>query len=290
MYHRIARRAIDPLRMSVSPENFADQVAAIRLVADVVPPGSILLPGSRPRVALTFDDGYADNLHHAVPVLAASDTPACIFATNHFEPEAPEFWWDQLDHLFLCGEVDVPFVDLLLDVGSVRFDVRTEAGRIRTFSRLNVVFRNLPAAERQAHVDALHHQLGRTPVRCGAHLRLTAMELAELDGGGLIEIGGHTVTHAALPLVDPHTAGTEIADNRRALAAICGRSPQLFAYPYGYHVRRTTAEVRAAGYDMAFGARSGTIGMVNNPYRVPRFAVSDCSAGELTEQLLEVLG
>ena len=289
MYHRVERRDCDPLRLCVTPENFAAQVAVICSFAEIVAPAAIFGPGDGPRVALTFDDGYADNLIHAAPVLQRYQAPACVFATNRYLPDDPEFWWDQLEHLFLEGDTGVAFVELDFVTGRVRFDVRSSAGRIRTFARLNVVFRDLADDVRQAHIDDLHGQLGRSPVVCAGHRRLRSAELRTLSEGGLVEIGGHTVSHAALPLIDDMTATSEIADNRTELAALTGHPPRLFAYPYGSYRRRHVSQVRSAGYSMAFLARADPIGQFTNPLTVPRLPMKDWTAEEFRPALIGAL-
>jgi peptidoglycan/xylan/chitin deacetylase (PgdA/CDA1 family) len=290
MYHRVDRRARDPLRLCVAPERFAEQVAAIRGVADLVAPHRIFEPGARPRVAITFDDGYLDNLERAVPVLERYDAPACVFVTDHLGAGADEYWWDQLDHLFLDGDAGAPHVELELAHGTVRYDIRTEAGRVRTFSVLNNVFRDLAPDTRRSHLAALHEQLGRTPVRCDAHRRLGPADLRTLSDGDLVEIGGHTSGHAALPLVDNATAEAEIARNRATVTAATGRAPRLFAYPYGTYTRRSSAQVRRAGYELGFLARPGIIWPLTNPMAVPRLPVHDWGADEFLGELRRALG
>ena len=285
MYHRIEHRDVDPLGLFVSPENFAAQIAALRGIADIVPAAEILEPGPRARVAITFDDGYADNLYNAEPTLAAFDAPGCIFATNQFSPDSAEFWWDQLDHLFLREPCATPFVAAPLPGRHVRFDVRNAAGRTRAFSFLNRAFRTLQPGEQQSCLEALHAQLGVSSVCCAEHARLTANELEKLAAGGLIEIGGHTATHRALSTTNAADAQTEIAGNRRALTAVTGRAPRLFAYPYGDSEQRNWSEVRAAGYTFAFSTKSERLGAVYRPFLMPRIFVGDWGASEFLARI-----
>ena len=58
------------------------------------------LRGFRPRpffVALTFDDGYRDNLDHAWPVLAKHDAPWTMFVTTGFADRSARLWWLELE-------------------------------------------------------------------------------------------------------------------------------------------------------------------------------------------------
>src|SRR5262245_22898042 len=80
MYHRIADDPVDHWQLAVSPARFEEQLQVVRrtrhplslikfvrhLMAGTLPPNA---------VALTFDDGYADNLTAGKPRLAAADVP-----------------------------------------------------------------------------------------------------------------------------------------------------------------------------------------------------------------------
>jgi peptidoglycan/xylan/chitin deacetylase (PgdA/CDA1 family) len=79
---------------SASPAEFARHLDWLASACDVVPldrvgdpaegaPGAGDAPG-RPRVALTFDDGYDDNHAYALPLLAERGLPATFFVTAGF--------------------------------------------------------------------------------------------------------------------------------------------------------------------------------------------------------------
>src|SRR5207245_11375101 len=52
-------------------------------------------------VAITFDDGYLDNLEHAKPALEAAAAPALIYIPTGYVGESRRFWWDELERLLL---------------------------------------------------------------------------------------------------------------------------------------------------------------------------------------------
>jgi len=88
MYHRVARLgAYDQL--TVTPERFEEQIATLVSRCRVISLAQALTEleagGPRtPAAVLTFDDGYRDNLVHALPVLRRHGLPATIFLTARF--------------------------------------------------------------------------------------------------------------------------------------------------------------------------------------------------------------
>ena len=86
LYHRVASGLADPWRLCVSPEHFAEQ---LDVVASSWQPLALhdlareegTRSGSLP-VAITFDDGYADNLQVAAPLLAERGLPASFFIVS----------------------------------------------------------------------------------------------------------------------------------------------------------------------------------------------------------------
>jgi peptidoglycan/xylan/chitin deacetylase (PgdA/CDA1 family) len=72
---------------SAAPDEFARHLDWLATECDVVPLGALVGEPNhtgRPRVALTFDDGYADNHEHALPLLVERTLPATFFVTVGF--------------------------------------------------------------------------------------------------------------------------------------------------------------------------------------------------------------
>src|SRR5438552_16821331 len=106
MYHRIADEPLDHWDLSVSPAHFEDHLRVICRTRHALPLTEFVkrhMAGTvRPdAVALTFDDGYVDNLLSAKPRLAAADVPATVFLPTGFLDRPGEFWWDELARFIL---------------------------------------------------------------------------------------------------------------------------------------------------------------------------------------------
>lgn len=103
---------------------------------------------------------------------------------------------------------------------------------------------------------------------------LTWPELHALEAHG-IEIGSHTVRHAALPLLSSTAARHELVNSRRALERHLGHPVLWFAYPYGAEDARVVPLVREAGYALAVTTQSGTMQSSTAPLELHRYEVLD---------------
>jgi peptidoglycan/xylan/chitin deacetylase (PgdA/CDA1 family) len=88
MYHAIGTPAYGDSRglFSLSPKSFKQQMALLAnwRAGKIVAFDANQLGGSNCRVAITFDDGYLDNLEVAAPILSELNIPFTVFVTSEF--------------------------------------------------------------------------------------------------------------------------------------------------------------------------------------------------------------
>ena len=104
MYHRVGNVDIDPWELAVTPDNFADHMEYIRTRRTPLPMSEFVALNRNAKlpkdaIAVTFDDGYLDNLTRAKPSLSATGVPATIFVVTSCLATKQPFWWDQLARL-----------------------------------------------------------------------------------------------------------------------------------------------------------------------------------------------
>ena len=217
-------------------------------------------------MAITFDDGYADTLHQARPRLAAAGIPATLFLATAFVGQRGEYWWDELARGILerddALDADVGIGDAVVrlsldaadrdgpDAASWRAADPPRTARQSLFYALWQRLRALPALERDAAMDRLRAAL-RLPEPDAGDLPLTAAEVGELAADPLFEIGGHTATHPALPLLDAAGRRRDILDGKGACERLTGRTPIGFAFPYGANDADARAAVAECGFAWA---------------------------------------
>jgi len=279
-YHRVANIAFDPFALAVPPDRFAGHLAVLRRRAEIVPLADLLGPvgrGRRPRVAITFDDGYRDTLDVAVPILRDAGVPATVFVTTGYLGDVRGYWWDRVASAI--GASDAPpaaleqvvpttaSVGTLDDPATATAVAQALAERIRT---------EAPAA-RDALVDAIEDRL---PTRAGTHRApapiLDAAGIRTLAASSGITIGAHTDRHALLAALPPADQTTEVVRGLDRLADILGARPDLLAYPYGGvgdYDDASCAAAAAAGVRAAFVNHHRRFDVVADPYRLPRWTV-----------------
>src|SRR5262249_42280820 len=97
MYHRIAELQFDPWGLAVSPRHFAEHLEVLRKHGQPRPLTQAVKALQRQEevegrpLVITFDDGYADNLYNAAPLLDRYDVPATLFLATGYIDGAREF-------------------------------------------------------------------------------------------------------------------------------------------------------------------------------------------------------
>jgi peptidoglycan/xylan/chitin deacetylase (PgdA/CDA1 family) len=299
MYHRIAPGGVDPWQLGVSPVHFDEHLEVIRRTAHPVSLATLVSDVRQRRikdrcVVVTFDDGFADNLYSAKPLLERAGVPATVYVTTGPIGTPDEFWWDELDHLILLP-ARLPD-ELQLSVrGGVRQwtlgrastgawapGARDDAQRARAALHREIWELLLPLAhDEQQHVlDALRRWSQVRYQPRASHRVMRADEIAQLASGGLVDVGAHTVTHPHLPSIPATNWRLEIEGSRRALEPILGHVPSSFSYPYGAVPASISALVRDIGFESAVATHEQNVWRGDDVCRLPRFGVRDWDGAE----------
>jgi peptidoglycan/xylan/chitin deacetylase (PgdA/CDA1 family) len=299
-YHRVASVHPDTFRLCVKPERFSGHLAVLARYADVVPLTALShspprrirsFRWSRPQVALTFDDGYADNADTLPQLLAAAGVPATVFVVTDALGGEDEFWWDQLEHMVMDSPVSR--AELLVRGTPIWADLHTPGARARVLRGLDMRLRTLPPDEIESALVSLGAQLGVSLAPCGQHRRLGLDGLERLDRHPLIDIGGHTRKHPWLSSLRAQEQAGELVGCGDDLSGLLGHPVTTFAYPFGdpgCFDGDTVGLLREAGFRSACTTSPGRVRPSTDPYRLPRHYVEDWSPPEFEERLGSWLG
>lgn len=286
-YHRVARPERDPQLLCVTPERFEAQLACAARVAEIVPLSQVFEPSRDHRIAITFDDGYQDNLSAAEPMLASRGALATVFVTAGMVGAAREFWWDRLEQM-MWSRHGPPFLDVRVAGASVRVDIRNTAGRERAYWTLHARLRRLAPSVIEGVLEDLVVKLGIEPKLRASHRVVNLEELRELSASDAIEVGSHTVSHPYLSSLSSDERVQQVRESKRRLEQMTGRAIRSFSYPFGEEEAVDVASVdavKAAGYEVACANVPGRVTRRTDRFRVPRYLVRDWALTEFERHL-----
>jgi peptidoglycan/xylan/chitin deacetylase (PgdA/CDA1 family) len=292
LYHRTTERGSDPLGVCVSPGNFAGQLEILKATREVLPLAQIRAGDVPPRAAaITFDDGYHDNLEHAAPALAAAGLPATLFVATGHVAKGAGFWWDELERILNGAPAEADRALTLELLGQRRtFRVGSEHERRTARKHLHSWLQPMAPEDIGLALALLRAWAGapaegETPER---DRPMTPEELRIFATTPGLTVGAHTRSHRCLRHADQASQAAEIAGSRDDLATWLGAEPTSFSYPFGVPDAdfddAVVARVRAAGFSLAVTTTPGSIGRAD-PFKLPRRVVPNVD-GETFEAWL----
>jgi peptidoglycan/xylan/chitin deacetylase (PgdA/CDA1 family) len=267
----------DP-QICITPENFERHVAYLSRAYSIVrldeavariAAGERLPPNA---VAITFDDGYADNLA-AARVLAKYRSTATFYITAGCMDGGQPFWPAEIRHL--VSAIRGPRLQIEADGVALDLPLATEADRHAAVKQLTRAFKSNLIPVREALREELRRRAGTAPM---PRVMLTWDEVREMHALGMT-IGSHTMTHPNLPSAGLPAARAELTSSRVRLEQETGAPVTMFSYPNGGADRYMTPEVRTAvretGYLAASTSRNAFATVESDPFALERIEVEE---------------
>jgi peptidoglycan/xylan/chitin deacetylase (PgdA/CDA1 family) len=289
MYHRVADAPEDAYGLAVAPERFQAQTEYLSRLGCIVPLHLIRQPTKSLQIAITFDDGYADNADTAAPLLASLRLPVTYFITSG-RLGGRHFWWDRLAVGLLEAHPSHSGLDVQVGGRSLWLALNSpDACRI-SLRFLHRRLRSLPPEELQMVVEEVLARIGASEPPQAAR-SMTENQLRALSQMEYVDIGAHTRTHLQLRDQARSLQHDEIFGSIADIEAITGRAVTTFAYPFGGKsavgniAPRLTRE---AGCQLACSTDVGVVGPRTDPYRLPRLNVGDWPEDEFAARIEEV--
>jgi peptidoglycan/xylan/chitin deacetylase (PgdA/CDA1 family) len=234
-------------------------------------------------VSITFDDGYADNVEVALPILWRWQLPATFFVATGFL-DGGCMWNDSVIEALR----QAPGAELdLANLGLARFPISTIEQRRQAAMALILAFKYLPVDERDEQVRKLLDLCSMKPPDT---LMMRSDQVRTLRNAGM-GIGAHTVSHPILTRLDNASARSEIAQSKNYLEELIDESVDLFAYPNGkpqkdYNIDHVNI-VRSLGFFAALSTAWGTGNANSDFYQLPRFCPWDRTPRRFVLRLLQ---
>lgn len=262
----------------VSPAAFEAQIAYLaahyRVLSLPDAVATFTRGGSLPKnaVAITFDDGYADNLG-AARILARHGLSATFYITAGCLADGLPFWPSELRGLL--NRAVSPTIELDVDGTRTVFAVGTPAERRKTVSALTKLFKGRTIPARELLREQLRTAVGVSTVPSPM---LTWDQVREMHAMGMT-IGSHTMTHPNLPNAGVVDAEREVRESKARLESEIAAPVTMFSYPNGGADRYMTPAiadiVRKAGFAAATTSRNAFAHAGSDPFALSRIQVSE---------------
>ena len=219
-------------------------------------------------VAITFDDGYKDNLYQALPILTKYEVPASIYVTTRFLNQEVDIWWYEL------GEVIQNRTEINFQYKEKKFNflLDNKKRKFLAYQDLMKLFKSLKIDEQNELIETITNTKKRKNY---SHICLNSEEILMLEKNPLITIGSHGHNHQNLKILSDDEVKYEITKSSEVLENLIKRKVKHFAYPFGGKDQVSTREYNIIE-DMNFD--SAVIGSVHpikncNFFSLPRIYV-----------------
>lgn len=258
LYHRVGPRLEPWLLDSIPQDVFAMQMSHLADHYEVVSLEAAMrvlmgdrAPASRLAV-VTFDDGYADNYHCAMPALERHRIPATVFLSTANILTRTLFWTDRLRYIGCCRQP--------VDAGEL---LRAVSGGITP---------DTPWSEGDVHRLAVEYGLD-VPHDIMDKLVLSPAQISEMRASG-VSFGSHTRTHRMLSTTPPKALREELEGSLEDLRLLAPESFPAIAYPFGIYHRRAMNACADVGYACALTCQSIAPRGPANSYAIGRTEAS----------------
>lgn len=293
LYHRVANDPIDSQLLTVSPNNFEAHLKELAENYRVVPLHQLLVEARTGQItpnttAITFDEGYLDNLTNALPLLEKYGLHATIFVTSGMVGSQKEFWWDALERLFLATPNIPQSLNVSYAGGHFDLNLATPQDRLKALDELAGFLRLQPVEEIEPFVDKLFGWAQISRIARASHRVITPEQLRQLAASPSVEIGSHTVTHTRLSSLSPDAQLREISHSKQYLESVTAKPVRILSYPFGSEGDFTAETARITteeGFEAGIANIQGAVTLPIDMYSVPRRLVRNWTQEQFTTWL-----
>jgi len=285
---RLSPKHLDKVLRVLAPRyRFVSLDEAVAIVARKAP--------SRRAMVLTFDDGYRNNITHAIPVLQRYRMPATIFLpTGNIDSQMP-FWYDRVDYALQHSKIQRLEYQLDSSTGVLKGKDRERLKR--SFEELREKAKGMGCTEEEMirRLEPLTEELER---RAQSKLSdkmgddpwagLLTWPEARAAQSSSVRFGSHTVDHVALGTASRLAVCEQLARSKETLERELGTACGHVAYPYGSFSPLVAEVTRSCGYSAGVTTEEGTNPPGTDPIALRRLNVP--VSGSETEILANLSG
>jgi peptidoglycan/xylan/chitin deacetylase (PgdA/CDA1 family) len=288
VYHRVATLESDPEMLAVTPENFYKQMQYLKDTFPIVRFEEDWTKTAKPAVAITFDDGYADNALEALPILDSVGVPATFFVSTGTIGTGREFWWHELERIILRGRSFTPSFTLSDSRFGRTWPTYSKRERQEFYHGIISLMNNIDAGRRNDWLSQIRSWARTEESTADAHRTMTVDELRQLAESRWVTIGAHTVTHTRLSSIPQDAQHEEIVASKQQLEMWLSQEIKTFSYPFGRkcdYTKESMTLCKGVGFTKAAANFPGQAHRWTDPYQIPRHLVRNWPVDTFADKL-----
>ena len=227
-------------------------------------------------LAITFDDGYKDNLIHALPILEKFEIPASIYITTKFLNENIVMWWYELSEVIR----DNSTLRFEFEKKNFYFSIKNHKQKLIAFKNLKNIFLNLKIDKQNELLEKITNTEKRKNY---SEICLNSKEVKILDKHPLITIGSHSHNHLNFRILSNDEIQHEVTKSSEILENLLNHEIKHFCYPYGGKNQASHREfdiIENLNFDSAVTGRTYPIKNYNL-FSLPRIYVGKNTCEEM---------
>jgi peptidoglycan/xylan/chitin deacetylase (PgdA/CDA1 family) len=223
-------------------------------------------------VAVTFDDGFADNYEIAAPILARYDIRAVFYVTAALIGTNSAPWYCRLRFAFATTqrrEWRDP------DTGWMH-SLNTQDGREKALLAAFDSCASLAGNRQEETVARIEWDLESDlqAIRDGSRFMMDWDQVRRLNQAGHV-VGSHTLTHPNVAhVISEEILRRELSESKRQIEEAVGSTVDHFSYPHPALIpqwnEETVAMTRRVGYRSAVTTTPGPVRATADPLRLTR--------------------
>ena len=315
LYHRVFTPITDVWDLSVSPDHFAQHLNILKNKYQVISLPELIIHHhkntiKKKSVVITFDDGYSDNFSVAKPLLEDYQLPATFFICTDNIDTNRQFWWDELESIFLQSSYlpqklpeklsnflsqSIDDLEHILKDTLLRnhrkwrpFISDPPSQRAKAYLIVWEKLKNLKKSEQEEWLHVIRDWAGFHENNEHANYSMSLTQLQSLKGNPYIQVGAHTVTHPALSEHDVEFQEHEVSASKNWLETQLAISIKSIAFPYGNYNDETLKVVEKLGFSASLTTENKLIKENSSPYTLGRWVIQDWSGDRFEEFLQNV--
>jgi peptidoglycan/xylan/chitin deacetylase (PgdA/CDA1 family) len=226
--------------------------------------------------AITFDDGFENNLTVAAPILMNLEIPATFYVTTSFIDQNAMSWIDRIEWCF----DRIERATLNLQWRSSPLEISDTETKIAALSEIRAQIKSKPHIDTALFVSSIFDQCGLAEVRSSHQdidQKMNWFQLRQLAKLPEMTIGGHSHSHAILSFLDAAALAREIDTSLDLLKERANIGPRHYSYPEGLSHCYSPAVIdalQARGVRCCPTAEDSTNPAMTSPFLLKRIMVT----------------